>query len=220
MTIAEARNTVRQFARNAASSVYSDADIDRAILAAGGEFCHRTNWLRTTATAAITAGSNAVGALPADFSPDKLIGFYLDQELEVWDHAELLRRRQLDLPQEDTPVAICLVTPTTAELWPTPIANATLTIAYNLGFPTWTPGDAGPSGFLLPEDLFRLVLMDGAVSKLQFADPDSAAYTAAAATRFEALIAANTGASQGPQRSQMKRAMDVRSQLGVGRFLG
>lgn len=191
MSLATARDFVRQFARNAGDSTsYIDSDIDRAIHMAGSHWCQSTKNRRTTATLSLSSGSRSLPAFPAGFRPDLMTRAWIAYSAtSVAPNLELIGYDDLDTrpTSSGTPSCIAFTTTSTGIVYPTPSDNLTLNVEYVLPFPTWTYGTTSTVTFDLPdEDMLPIVAL-GAPAILQHNEPEHA-YASAAWQQFEQAI--------------------------------
>jgi hypothetical protein len=174
MTVDEARTYVRQFAQNAGdSSVYSVADIDRAILTVGEDFVRITRCIPATATVALAEGSADVDLSDIDnFRPTRLSRAWIDDypALSIQD-IQTVRYRRNCSDASGRPTTIGFSSWTAGQVWPRPDADYTLNLAWFAPFTTWTPGIsqsvAQETTINLPADWLRQVLATGVPAMLQ-----------------------------------------------------
>lgn len=196
MTLSAGRAWVRQFARNAGdSSVYTDADIDRAIMAAANTFIDATRSTMRLDTVTAAAGSDEVDlSSVGGFRPDRIKRIYLgDRPLGIWSWEELVAQQDCT----GTPTAIAFEDWQTARVYPTPTANTDIKVRWYPPFSSWDVGcnDTTAQGiiFNLPDDWMQQILIYGATSILQHTDPQQL-YANASYQKFQAFIKSMTGA--------------------------
>ncbi len=177
MTLTAARAWVRQFARSgAASSQYSDTDIDHAIMVVGEQFARITKCARAAETVALAAHSAVadVSGLTL-FRPERIMDAnILTKECPVeivdWQH---LYQRQIECTSEGTPELLAFETWTTANVWPTPNVALSLRLRWWQPFTSWTAGTAEDASitFNLPDDFMTQILTYGVTATLQHNEP-------------------------------------------------
>lgn len=175
MNLTTARSFVRQFARNAGdSSMYSDADVDRAIQAIADDFIFITKCTRLVSSVTLTESTAALPAFPTNFRPERLLSAYIGDypPLDQVDH-DVLRAARLANDSTDRPTLISFDSYTTGEVYPKPTATyLTLSLRWLEPFTTWTPGGTDPGTLNVPDDYLRTILMYGATSLLQHNEPE------------------------------------------------
>ena len=194
MTLNTAREWVRSRAANAGdASVYSDADVDRAVLEITTRFARVTRCMRGYATMSLVASDASVPATPGegeeaeewpvDFRPERVMRAYLVGEdlpaLSLVDHQTIMDSRAQNA-SESAPTAIGFTSTTTAEVWPTPDDSYTLGIIYWQPATQFAPGADGDTTLNLPDDYLVEILSSGAPAVLQRHEPENAARVAAA----------------------------------------
>jgi hypothetical protein len=189
MGIIECRTLVRRYAKEAGSSaVYSDADIDSAIEFVGTRFCRMTHYLQGTGTIALTAASASADAtLLTTFKPERLLyalcsTAYAPMEVipypQLWTMA---RQSQSGIPQY-----LAFSSETAGAVYPTPSANATITVAFWEMFTVATPN--------LPRHVLIEAIPCGATAILQHSNPEMA-YASASWAQYLAVEASYIGAN-------------------------
>lgn len=181
MTVAEARNTIRQFARNAGdNTMYPDAEVDRAIAAIGYRFVRKTKCTRTKSTLVLTINNNSLPAFPAGFVPQyvsraRVSGNSFDQDVKITDYNQLLDQREADA---STGVIqwIAFDTYTTGEVWPKPDFAYTVTLWWFEPFNTST--------YNIADAWLYEVLIYGGTAMLQQNEPQNQAYVANAWQKY------------------------------------
>lgn len=155
--------------------MYSDADVDRSIQWAGNDFVEHSHYTKTTSTMAISDGSTALPAFPTGFRPERLLSAYIVAEgktLDVRPYEELVELIDQEAG-EGVPTKIAFTTLTTGVVYPIPDAAYTLAVRFWEPFTDWTAGGTpSPNSFNLPDDVLRVVLMTGAVARLQANEPE------------------------------------------------
>ena len=183
MNLTDARTIVRQFARNAGdSSVYTDAEIDRAILFVGNRFCRIAKPLKDSQSVTVTATTGAVALSSLTyFRPERMIDFlvtgYADP-LSLVDYSEYHRRyneggtgtgRPEIIAMEDNDGTFAAV------VYPAPSTSTAAKVRYWLPFTSWTPGASGSGVTLnLPDEVLYEILPVGPVAILQHNQPEQA----------------------------------------------
>lgn len=187
MTIAEARTLVRQFARNAGdSTMYADADVDRAMQWIGNQFCRVTRCIKLRTGAALSSGDVSVSAfipcapervLSANVLADTAEAVPTPVSIVSWD--ELIDLRADGATGVPTHMAFELATlidgEGVASIYPTADANYTLYVYYWDLFSSWTAGVSGSGSAVdlnLPDDYLLQFLPCGATWRLQFNEPE------------------------------------------------
>jgi hypothetical protein len=185
-TLTTARALVRQFARNAGeSSMYSDADVDRAIQAIGDDWIHHTRCTRTLSDLSLTADDSDLPSLSslatAGFLPEQIVRVYIASEgdLSVVPHETLLYEQEVN-PRTDTPEWLAFTTATAGEVYPTPDTAYTLKVLWVPPLTSFTAGTASPDAVSLniPDHHLRLALIYGATALLQHNEVEHAYATA------------------------------------------
>lgn len=199
MSIATARDWVRQFARNAGSSdSYTDADIDRAIQFAGSEWCRKTKNYRGSGTLTLTAGDRDLPAFPDIFRPDLLTRAWLAySETSQATSLQVIDAQALDVQptRSGIPAYIGFPTQTTGYVYPTPSIACTVYLEFVKPFESWSAGGSVTFGLPL-EDMYPIVQL-GAPAILQANEPEHA-FTSVAWKRFQEAIAAGIRLTLGP----------------------
>jgi hypothetical protein len=175
VNVNDAREFVKQFARNAAgsNSQYTLEEIDRSIQAVCDRFILKTRCTRRTDTLTLTINSSVLPALPTNFRPEKLLRVWIPSQgrLTRVDHGGIIDR-QLDEGATGVPEYIGFDSFTSGEVYPTPDVAYSVKLQWVEPFTTWTAGGNDPGTALnIPDDYLRLVLMYGASSILQFNEP-------------------------------------------------
>jgi hypothetical protein len=208
MNLTTARVWVRQSARNAQSSdMYSDADVDRAILSARNHFLSNTLYLRKTSTVEIEDGNSTVGPFPAGFFPERLLRAWISTGLEKVDYFAIL-----DLVstknETGTPTKLAFIDHTRAVVYPTPDRVYTLNILFSPPGRFFNPGTAMAESIDMeaPDHHMMKILELGAPAILQRNEPEHASFVQQAQSEFNQYIAqvAGTGFTDG-NRYSMKR---------------
>jgi hypothetical protein len=175
ITVSEATSWVRTFARNAGDSTeYTDAQIHRAIQQVGNDFLSRVWCSLTQATITITADDPAVDfSGVTGFFARRLTRAWVDDQppLRVVPHQDVLDNRRLSGTASYQPLLIGFITPTSAEVWPTPTENKTLTYVYRPFFTSWTPGTTPSITLNIPDDYLQPCLTYGVTAVLQHNEP-------------------------------------------------
>lgn len=201
MIITDARTHVRQFARDGLdSTLYGNADIDRAIQVVGQRFCRETRCLRRAddVTATVSSATLDISAIvTAGFRPEQLIDVYIagyGEPLSIIDYTTL-NQYQTDQPATTKPEAVAFPTQTTAQVYPTPDIAYALKFRWWERFTSWTAGDAaaGATSLNLPDDYLLEILTYGATATLQHNEKKNA-YAATSMAKFEAFMARLRGA--------------------------
>lgn len=202
MNLTTARSWARQFSRNAGdSTMYTDADVDRAIQTVADRFIVKTRCLKTVSSIALSQGVAAasLAGIPT-FRPDRLVGAYLSTvatPLMMVDYETYLASFVTDASQ-GVPTAIAFETPSTCYIWHTPNAAYTLRLRWTDFFTPWTPGGADPGTLNLADDFLRGILSFGVPATLQHNEPEHK-YASATWQRYlefekDNLSAGSTGA--------------------------
>lgn len=174
MLVSTAQSYVRQFARNAGdSTMYTDADVDRAIQLVGQRFCRVTRCVKTLSSLTLTAASAALPAFPTGFTPKHLIRAYIadNPALRITD-TDTLRRQRDRMARSDVPELVAFDSTTTGEVFPTPDTGYTLKFLWWEAFTTWTPGSTPTTLLNVPDDLLIEWLPFGPPAVLQGNEPE------------------------------------------------
>ena len=199
MTISEARDFVRQFARNAGdSSIYSDADVDRAVMAAGDYFVQQTQATRTSGTVSLST-STASFSLSSltDFRPERVLRAHIAgvTNLAAVGPDELLALQTGYPGETGVPTHVAFTSWAAGEVFPVPTAAAALTLTYVQPMTSWTAGatNVGSTSINLPNDWARQVMAYGAPALLQHNVPE-AAYASQSWQKFTVFVGSLRGA--------------------------
>jgi hypothetical protein len=176
MTVTDARNFVRQFARNAQdSSMYNDASIDRAIQTVCNRFIRVTKATKKTDTLAVTAGASTIDLSEIDdFRPERLLRAWISgkPELELTDFWTI-DSRLVNEPSAGVPTLIGFNTTTDGAIFPAPDADYTINLLWVPPLTTWTIGATDDATALnLPDDWMQEILVYGATATLQHTEPE------------------------------------------------
>ncbi len=201
--IQDLRDLTRQFVRQAAdSTMYSNVQVDNAIMLAADEWMRITSASRTLGTMNMTAGTATLGVVPTAWAPEFHMKAYLtfagalvNPEVAFIDYDQaLLFQQQLGTSSSFTQGipkyfafgdggTTTTFTPTLSIVVPTPDQAYTLNLWYWQRFTSWTAGGTCNS-FNLPDEQLRIIATDGCESIIQANEPDNAARAAAAGVRF------------------------------------
>lgn len=202
MTITQAIACVRQAARNAASSSnYSDAEIVRAISAAGNEFVESVRCCRAVSTVPLVSGDyeidTSVLLASTGFYPSRVVEVWQDtyQPLVVTDYRDILKRHN-GTTQTGRPELIGWLSDSLAALYPAPDATyapLSLQILWHTPFTVIDPTSyAGATQLNVPEDMMHGIVWWGAPSYLQHTMPEQS-FTREAKRQFAEHIAKSRG---------------------------
>jgi len=175
VNLSTARTWVRQYARNAGdSSMYSDADIDRAIATVGNRFVRETRCLKTTDSLALTTSSSALPSLPTGFRAERSIRAWVllagvaKGTLQFPLHSDLVEA-QIRRARTGLPMFIAFDSWTTGEVYPTPDQDYTVKLQWQQFFTTLAPDGStdGATTLNLPDDWLAEILPYGPTAVLQ-----------------------------------------------------
>lgn len=208
-TLSDARLWVRQFARNAqSSSMYSDSDVDRAIMTVGDDFVWKTNATRTLSSLSIISGTSTItSGFATGFVPERILRAYIAtyNDLTITTHETVLRLLKDNAISAGTPTHLGFYSTTALEMYPTPDANYTLKVLWVPPFSSFTVGTGSPTGvtFNLPDEYLRVMWTYGAPAMLQHNEPEHA-YASESWKKYEEFRNRLVGAGGLGARSQAR----------------
>ena len=153
MYVSEARAHVRQFARNALdSTLYSESDIDRAIMLVGTRFVRKTKCLPVLDSKTLIADSAVLDLSSiVGFRPELLLAMYLSTvgtPLKVVDYTELLTH-SIEDASTGTPTEVAFERlNVSTSVFTVTIANPAVMTSATVDFPSLTPVEFTTTGTL------------------------------------------------------------------------
>lgn len=191
MTLTEARALVRQFSRNGLdSTMFSDADVDRAIMVVGARFCRTTRCIHIVEELTLEQGESEVdvSTLPDNFRPEQVRKAFVEDveeplQLVTW---ETLYRNLVEDDSEGTPTMLAWEDDETPHVWPVPDEDAeTLLLHRWQPFTQFTAGHASPDNVTLdiPDDDLIEILTFGVPATLNHTSPEHG-YASASWARY------------------------------------
>lgn len=196
--LSDARDWIRQWARNAQSSAqYSESDIDRALYAVGSRFCRKTRSITTTLFAntefGVNGGGFTINISGAVLMPEQLLtvqvgGTNNGNKLQIIHNDDLLAMVDANTDGDGNTTTGQPVYGAIANSLDSVGAGAAMAIniypyadvEYQMickvwvNFTRWTMGTASPElvALCIPEPTLVQILSTGAVSFLQFNQPE------------------------------------------------
>jgi hypothetical protein len=225
--VQDLRDQVRRFARNALdSSVYPDQQIDGCLQLAGDEWVRLTRGSRVLVALTLTSGSNALPAIPADCSPDRVLQVFLllngqiiDPEFEFTSYEEIqrdqyLRRGLIDpsvIGTAGQPKKMAFIDRSSGIVWPTPQNAYTIELWYSQPFTSWTAGGTpSPNAFNLSDEYLRVIARYGAPGHLQLNEKANGVIAQGALAEFRSQAKKVRAANAGGRGGQTSTRVDPR----------
>lgn len=183
MLLSEARQYVRDNARNAgSSSAYTEQQIDRVINKLVTAVTHELKLPKLAVAIAFVGGSNSIdisSLVSAGFEPHHFLEAYItsaipgyDPVLNTIDYAEMLKMIAEDSTQA-VPRYLAFPTSSTCVCYPTPEISYSGSIRWFKQFTQITPGAAGTTVIDVPTEVLLPILTEGCPLFLMRTQPES-----------------------------------------------